>query len=108
MFGKLLLIICLACAAAGHAWGALDVNTADQAALQGIKGLGPAKAGAIVAERDANGAFKNAGDLAARIKGLGPKLVARLQSEGLSVGAAVPVAAPKAVGKPTPRNTGAQ
>jgi competence protein ComEA len=87
MFGKLLLIFCLWAASWGPA-SALDVNSADQAALQTIKGLGPAKSAAIVADRDAHGAFKNPEDLAERIKGLGPKAVARLQSEGLTIGSA--------------------
>ena len=40
-------------AAFGHAYAAVDINTANEAGLRGIKGIGPAKAKAILEERDA-------------------------------------------------------
>ena len=46
-------------AAFGHAYAAVDVNTANEAALRGIKGIGPAKAKAILEERDAHGPYKD-------------------------------------------------
>ncbi|WP_206952837.1 ComEA family DNA-binding protein [Trinickia acidisoli] len=66
---------------------AVDVNTADEAALRGIKGIGPAKAKAIVDERAAGGLFKDADDLGQRVKGLGGQAIERLEAEGLTVGA---------------------
>lgn len=66
--------------------GPVDANNADQAVLQTLKGLGPVKSQAIIDERTKNGPFKNADDLAARVHGLGPKSVAKLEAEGLTIG----------------------
>lgn len=77
------------CAAvlSGSAWAAVDINSADEATLHTIKGIGPAKAKAIVSERDARGPFKDAGDLAQRVKGIGRKSIKQWQGDGLSFGA---------------------
>ncbi len=88
------------------AWAAVDVNTAGEDALVGIKGIGPARAKAILDERTAHGPFKSAEDLASRVKGMGGHTVERLQREGLAIGAApaaraaVPVAGQAAPPKP--------
>ncbi|MDW9226841.1 helix-hairpin-helix motif family protein [Burkholderia cepacia] len=82
------------------AWAAVDVNTANEDALVGIKGIGPARAKAILDERGARGPFRNAEDLAARVKGMGGHTVERLQQEGLTIGAAGTGAAQPASGKP--------
>jgi competence protein ComEA len=73
---------------------ALDVNTATQTDLDAIKGIGPVKAKAIIDERAKNGNFKDAKDLATRVKGIGDKSVVNLQSYGLTVGAAAGAAMP--------------
>ncbi|KVR89672.1 ComEA family DNA-binding protein [Burkholderia vietnamiensis] len=70
------------------AWAAVDVNTANENALVGIRGIGPARAKAILDERSAHGPFKSADDLASRVKGMGGHTVERLQQEGLTIGAA--------------------
>ena len=70
----------------GSAWAAVDVNTANSDALRGIKGIGPAKAKAILDERQAHGPFKDATDLGTRVKGMGGKTVERLEAEGLDGG----------------------
>ena len=77
----------------GSAFAAVDVNTANSDALRGIKGIGPAKAKAILDERQAHGPFKDANDLGTRVKGMGGKTVQRLEAEGLTVGAASKTAA---------------
>ncbi|KVD57820.1 ComEA family DNA-binding protein [Burkholderia ubonensis] len=82
--------------AIASAWAAVDVNTAGEDALIGIKGIGPARAKAILDERSVHGPFKNADDLAARVKGMGGHTVERLQREGLTFGAAGAGAAPAA------------
>lgn len=64
----------------------VDVNTADEAALRAVKGIGPARAKAIVDERAAGGPFKDADDLGHRVKGLGGQAVERLRTEGLTLG----------------------
>ncbi|MDR5737789.1 MULTISPECIES: helix-hairpin-helix domain-containing protein [unclassified Caballeronia] len=82
----------------GSAFAAVDVNTANTDALRGIKGIGPAKAKAILDERQAHGPFKDAADLSARVKGMGGKTVQRLEAEGLSIGNAPKTAAASAGG----------
>lgn len=85
---KKLLMLCVAVVlslSAGFA-SAVEVNTADQAALESVKGIGPVHAKAIIDERTKNGPFKDADDLANRVKGLGTKSVANLEQNGLTVG----------------------
>ncbi|SAL48985.1 DNA-binding protein [Caballeronia turbans] len=84
---KKLLMLCIALMLSmGAAFAAVDVNTADQAALEAVKGLGPVKSKAIIDERTKNGPFKDADDLATRVKGLGTKSVATLEQNGLTIG----------------------
>jgi len=77
----------------GHVYAAVEVNSADQAALDSIQGLGPSKAKAILAERKKNGPFKDAADLHGRVKGIGEKTVERLMGHGLVVNGASKVSA---------------
>jgi competence protein ComEA len=69
----------------GQAHAAIEVNSADQTALESVRGLGPSKAKAILAERKKNGPFKDSNDLHTRVKGIGEKTVERLMSNGLTV-----------------------
>jgi competence protein ComEA len=55
----------------------LDLNTASEATLQTLPGIGPAKARAIVAYREAHGPFANVQALE-RVPGFGPALVAKV------------------------------
>ena len=74
---KKLLMLCVALVlslSAGLA-AAVEVNSADQAALESVKGIGPVHAKAIIDERSKHGPFKDADDLASRVKGLGTKSV---------------------------------
>lgn len=87
MYQKLsALLVALLLAVAASA--AVDVNTADATTLEAVKGIGPATAKAIVAERAANGPFKDFADLAARIKGIGDRKIAQLKELGVTVGGA--------------------
>ncbi len=63
----------LGVAGLGSAW-AVDVNRASLEELEQIKGVGPAIAQRIVAERKSGGNFKNLDDLQARVSGVGPQL----------------------------------
>src|ERR1700741_843453 len=84
---KKLLMLCVALAlslSAGFA-AAVEVNSADQAALESVKGIGPVHSKAIIDERTKNGPFKDADDLAARVKGIGPKSVKNLEAAGLTI-----------------------
>ncbi|TKC90207.1 helix-hairpin-helix domain-containing protein [Trinickia terrae] len=85
---KKLLLLCVACFLTMSAAFAasVDVNTADQTTLESLKGLGPVKSKAIIDERTKNGPFKDADDLANRVKGLGTKSVTKLEAEGLTIG----------------------
>jgi len=60
---------------AKSAAGAVNINAADAAALQGLPGIGPSKAQAIVADRTANGPFTDCSDLQ-RVRGVGPATIA--------------------------------
>jgi competence protein ComEA len=68
-----------------HAHAAVEINSADQAALESVQGLGPSKAKAILAERKKNGPFKDSADLHSRVKGIGEKTVERLMGKGLII-----------------------
>ncbi|AJW97376.1 ComEA family DNA-binding protein [Burkholderia gladioli] len=94
---KKILVVAMWFAGLAQAWAAVDVNQANDEALRGIKGIGPAKARAIVEEREAHGPYKDTADLARRVSGIGEKSVERLVAEGLTVGAAkAPGATPPA------------
>jgi competence protein ComEA len=56
---------------------AVDVNTASAIQLQALYRVGPKTAAKIIAERDANGPFSSLSDLASRVKGIGPKTIAK-------------------------------
>jgi len=107
MFKKFLVLAALT-AAFSQVWAAVDVNTANEAALLGIRGIGPAKAKAILAERDAHGPYQDAVDLSKRVKGLGGHTVERLQSEGLAIAPSKPAAAATAQAKAAPAAARAQ
>ncbi len=66
----------------GLAFAAVDLNSADEATLDGIKGIGPVKAKAIADERKKNGPFKSLDDVQARVKGIGPATVAGWKKDG--------------------------
>ena len=53
----------------------VDINTADvQSLSKNIKGIGKAKAQAIIAYREKHGKFQMVNDLV-KVKGIGPKLI---------------------------------
>src|SRR5512147_2975841 len=66
------------------AQAAVDVNLADRATLESVKGLGPALAETILDER-AKAPFRSWAELLARVKGLGAASAARLSAAGLTV-----------------------
>lgn len=70
---------------AGSAFAAVDVNNADQAALDSVAGVGPATSKAILAEREKNGNFKDWADLERRVKGVGARNAVKLSTAGLTV-----------------------
>jgi competence protein ComEA len=68
----------------GMAFAEVDVNKADQASLDGIKGIGPAKSRLILEERK-KAQFKDWNDFESRIKGIGSKSAEKLSEAGLTV-----------------------
>ena len=77
---KCVLAAMLAFAVAIPAMAAVDVNKADAITLsKELKGVGPAKAKAIVDYRTKNGAFKNMDDLL-KVKGIGERLLEQNRS----------------------------
>jgi competence protein ComEA len=57
---------------------AVNINTADAAALDTLPGVGPSTAAKIVADRQANGPFATPDDLG-RVPGIGPKKLEQLK-----------------------------
>lgn len=74
--GSLLLALFMAI----PAFAAVNLNTATQAELESLKGVGPAKAKAILAYREKNGPFKSVDDLAG-VKGFGKASAAKLKDQ---------------------------
>ena len=63
----------------------VNVNTASQSELETIKGIGPAKARTIIAEREDGGHFQDANDLQKRVRGIGMKSVEKMVDNGLTI-----------------------
>ncbi len=81
---KKLMGLILASVLAWPVYAAVNLNTATQSELESVKGLGPAKAKAIITYRDENGNFKSVDDLD-KVKGFGKASVDKLRDE-LTVG----------------------
>jgi competence protein ComEA len=81
---KLIGTLVLALFTAMPAFAAVDLNSAGQAELEAVKGIGPSKAKAIMAYREKNGGFKSVDELA-NVKGFGKKSAAKLKGQ-FSVG----------------------
>lgn len=83
--GKFSLSLALATGVVlGGAALAVDINSASQEALEGVKGIGATRAKLIVEERNKNGAYKSPEDLTSRVKGVGDKTIAKLKEQGLT------------------------
>lgn len=93
---KLLLVLLAFFAFSGMALAAVNLNTATKEELDGVKGIGPVKAQAIIEYRTKNGSFKSVDDLK-NVKGFGDKTVAKMRSE-LTVDGAAPAKAEKKAG----------
>lgn len=85
MIKKALFALLSLCAAT--AFAAVDLNKADQAQLESIKGIGPAMSTRILEERK-KGEFKDWNDFKGRVKGVGPANAAKFAREGLTVNGA--------------------
>lgn len=85
MIKKLLLALMTLIATMSFAFAQVDVNKADAAALDSVKGIGPAKSKAIIEERGKGGEFKDWADFEKRVKGIGEKNAVKLSEAGLQV-----------------------
>lgn len=95
---KKLLVVLFACFAfigAAFAADPVDLNTATQAQLETVKGIGPVKAKAIIDYRTRSGPFKSVDDLK-MVSGFGKKTVDSVRSQVTVGGAAKPADAKKA------------
>lgn len=82
---KKLLLAAAFCLTAVFAHAAdVEINKADQAALDGVKGIGPSLAKNIIEERK-KGDFKDWADLEKRLKGVKEKRAMRLSDAGLRI-----------------------
>ena len=68
---KLLLILTMWLVMMGAAFAQVNINTATKEQLDGLKGIGPTKAQAIIDYRTKNGPFKTVDDLE-KVPGIGP------------------------------------
>lgn len=58
----------------------IDINTADATTLEQIRGIGPARASAIVAYRQENGSFQTVDDLV-KVPGIGERSIEQLRDQ---------------------------
>ena len=82
MLKKILAILAMLYAAAAMA--AVDVNKANAAELDAVKGIGPGTSKMILDERK-KGEFKDWADFIKRVKGVGEVRAAKLSADGLTV-----------------------
>ena len=106
MIKKLMLAIAALVASTGFAFAQVDVNKADAAALDSVKGVGPAMSKIILDER-AKGEFKDWADFQKRVKAVGDKKAAKLSEAGLQLNGkamegAVAAAKPEKTAKAAP------
>jgi competence protein ComEA len=79
---------------------AVDINKADQAALEGVKGIGPSMSTRMLDERK-KAPFKDWPDMIERVKGVGAGNAGRYSEAGLTVNG-TPFAGAPASDKPGP------
>jgi competence protein ComEA len=85
MIKKLMLGLAAFVLTMGCAFAAVEVNNADQSALDGVRGIGPKLSKTILNERQKGGVFKDWDDLEKRVSGIGAKSSDKLSRAGLSV-----------------------
>ena len=89
---RLLVGILAAFVYIGAAFAAVNVNTASQAELEALNGIGPVKAKAILDYRQKNGPFKSVDDLK-KVTGIGDKTLESIRKDVSLSGASTPPAA---------------
>ena len=92
---KFLLILGMWLAMMGAALAQININTATKEQLDGLKGIGPTKAQAIVDYRTKNGPFKTVDDLE-KVNGIGPGTMKDIRGNITVAGGAAPAKDAKA------------
>lgn len=96
-----------------NAFAAVEINSANRADLETVKGIGPGLSAKILKAREA-GAFKDWADMVQRVPGVGAGSAGKLSKAGLTVGgaafdpAAMPAAPTKKREARATKETGAQ
>jgi len=96
MFKKILATL-LACFAAA-AFASVDINKANQAELEAVKGVGTVTAGKILTERK-KGSFKDWADVMQRVGGIKDAKAGKLSAAGLTVNGSAFTASPASADK---------
>ncbi|QDQ27874.1 helix-hairpin-helix domain-containing protein [Chitinimonas arctica] len=91
---KNLLLALVSALASVYVMAVVNLNTATQAELETLKGVGPSKAKAIVDYRQKNGAFKSVDELD-NVPGFGKATLDKLRPELTVSGASSSVAKPQ-------------
>lgn len=99
MFNKLLMAFAMFFLMLGSVSAAVDLNTADQAALDSVKGIGAVKSKAILEERKKAGQFKDWADFEKRVKGFAGKSTDKLSKAGVTINGQPKTAAAAAASK---------
>jgi competence protein ComEA len=77
---KILLALLASIAISFSAFAAVNINTATQAELESLDGIGPVKAAAIIDYRKKNGGFKSVDELE-KVNGVGPVTLAHVKKD---------------------------
>ncbi|WP_322401594.1 helix-hairpin-helix domain-containing protein [Massilia luteola] len=108
MIKKLMLAVATLVASMGFAFAQVDVNKGDAAALDSVKGVGPAMSKAIIDARTKGGDFKDWSDFQKRVKGVADKRAAQLSKAGLQVNGQSKEGAPMAAASAAPAGKAAK
>lgn len=81
---RLLQLIIIFFVLSGSVYAAVNINTASQSELEVLKGIGPAKAKAIVEYRNEHGLFSSVDDLE-KVSGIGAGTLKQIRND-LTVG----------------------
>jgi competence protein ComEA len=99
MIRKFLFAVAMFAMASGFACAQVEVNKADQAALDGVRGIGPKLSRTILEARKQGGDFKDWDDFANRVNGVGAKSTDKLSRAGLLINGQSKPGAPPAPAK---------